>query len=86
MESVRGFYAIGSTRIKLLDILLVLVVVGSILGPLAHMTVKWYSLRVRAKLAAEQAALAAAQAEAPATPAGSTAADSGPGSGGSAAS
>lgn len=39
-ESVRGFYAIGSTRIKLLDTLLVLVVAGSIGGALAHMAVK----------------------------------------------
>jgi len=39
-ESVRGFYAIGSTRIKLLDTLLILVVAGSIGGALTHMTIK----------------------------------------------
>lgn len=64
METVRGFYAIGSTRIKLFDVLLLLVVAGSILGPLAHMTVKWYATRVRAKVAAEK--LAADQSAPPA--------------------
>ena len=67
MESVRGFYAIGSTRIKLLDTLLILVVLGSIGGPLAHMTTKWLFKRFREKQAAEQRAaelLAASQAAA----------------------
>ena len=57
IESVRGFYALGSTRIKLLDTLLVIVVLGGIGGPLAHMTVKWLFRRSREKRAA--AALAA---------------------------
>jgi hypothetical protein len=68
MESVRGFYAIGSTRIKLLDTLLILVVLGSIGGPLAHMTTKWLFKRFREKQAAEQRAaelLAASQATVP---------------------
>jgi len=56
IESVRGFYAIGATRIKLLDVLLVLVVLGSVGGVLAHMTVKWATRRMRAKLAAENRA------------------------------
>jgi predicted CXXCH cytochrome family protein len=47
MESVRGFYAIGGTRIKLLDTVLVLVLLGSIGGPLAHMTLKWLFRRAR---------------------------------------
>ncbi len=59
MESVRGFYAIGSTRIKLLDYLLVLVVFGALSVPLAHMTVKRLFKGVREKLEAER--LAAAQ-------------------------
>jgi predicted CXXCH cytochrome family protein len=54
MESVRGFYAIGGTRIKLLDTLLVLVILGAISVPLVHMTVKWLFRRVRAKLEAEK--------------------------------
>jgi hypothetical protein len=37
--SIHGFYAIGSTRIKLLDVLLVLVVIGACCVPLAHMGV-----------------------------------------------
>lgn len=40
MESVRGFYAIGSTRIKMLDQLLVLVLVGAVSVPVGHMTIK----------------------------------------------
>ena len=59
MESVRGFYAIGSTRIKLLDYLLVLVFLGALSVPLAHMTVKRLFKGVREKLEAER--LAAAQ-------------------------
>ncbi len=47
MESVRGFYAIGATRIKLLDWLLVLVVLGSVGGVLGHMTLKWAARRMR---------------------------------------
>jgi hypothetical protein len=65
MESVRGFYATGGTRIKLLDILLVLVVVGSICVPIGHMTMKWLFRRVRARLAAEKiAAIAQADSQA----------------------
>jgi len=36
--SMRGFYAIGSTRIKLLDYLLVLVLLGVLCVPVAHLT------------------------------------------------
>ena len=56
MESVRGFYVIGTTRIKLLDTLLVLVVLGSIGGPLAHMTIKRLFRSVREKREAEKLA------------------------------
>jgi hypothetical protein len=59
MESVRGFYAIGSTRIKLLDYLLILVLLGAISVPLGHMTIKRLFKGVREKLEAER--LAAAQ-------------------------
>ena len=65
MQSVRGFYAIGSTRIKLLDTLLVLVILGAISVPLGHMTVKRLFKRVRDKLEAEKnAALPPADNEA----------------------
>jgi predicted CXXCH cytochrome family protein len=56
MDSVRGFYAIGSTRIKLLDILLVLVLLGAVSVPLVHMTIKRLFKSVRDKLEAEKAA------------------------------
>jgi hypothetical protein len=49
LESVRGFYAIGATRIKLLDWLLLLVAVGSAGGVLGHMTLKWLTRRARAR-------------------------------------
>lgn len=46
-ESVRGFYAIGGTRIKLLDYLLLLVVLGAIGVPLLHMTIKRMFRKIR---------------------------------------
>jgi predicted CXXCH cytochrome family protein len=60
MKSVRGFYAIGSTRIKWLDYLLVLVVLGAASVPLGHMVVKRMFKRVREQLEAQR--LAAAEA------------------------
>jgi hypothetical protein len=41
IDSVRGFYAVGGTRIKLLDILLIFSVLGGITMPIGHMTLKW---------------------------------------------
>lgn len=67
MDSVRGFYTIGSTRIKLLDTLLVLVLLGAISVPLGHMTVKRLFKNMREKLEAERAA-APAQAASHTTP------------------
>lgn len=58
MQSVRGFYAIGSTRIGLLDSMLVLVVLGAISVPVGHMTLKRLFRRVREKLEAERKATA----------------------------
>ncbi len=67
MDSVRGFYAIGSTRIKLLDTLLVLVLLGAISVPLGHMAIKRLFKSVREKLEAEKlAALSNAGQQAPA--------------------
>ena len=62
LESVRGFYAIGSTRIKLLDTLLILVMFGSIAGVLAHMTGKRLFRSMRERRAAEAKAAEAAAA------------------------
>jgi predicted CXXCH cytochrome family protein len=56
MESVRGFYAIGSTRIKLLDTLLIMVLLGAIAVPLGHMTVKRLFKNLRERLEAEKLA------------------------------
>lgn len=67
-ESIRGFYAIGSTRIKLLDVLLVLVVLGALSVPLGHMTVRRLFKNVRDKREAERRA---ALTEAIASPSGS---------------
>jgi hypothetical protein len=53
--SVGGFYAIGSTRIKLLDTLLLMALGAGIFFPMAHFTVKWLSKRARARQAAADA-------------------------------
>ena len=41
VDSVSGFYAIGGTRIKLLDVLLVFAFLGGISVPIGHLTLKW---------------------------------------------
>jgi hypothetical protein len=41
LDSVGGFYAIGGSRISLLDVLLVLALLGGIGGPLGHLTARW---------------------------------------------
>ena len=41
VSSVSGFYAIGGTRIKLLDVLLALGFLGGISVPIGHLTLKW---------------------------------------------
>lgn len=61
-ESVRGFYAIGSTRIKLLDYALLAVLLAGIGGPLGHMTIKWLFRREREKRLAEHRSGAGAEA------------------------
>lgn len=55
-ESVRGFYAIGSTRIKLLDYALLLVVLGAVGLPLLHMTIKRMFRSIREQDEAERLA------------------------------
>jgi hypothetical protein len=47
--SVGGFYAIGSNRIKLLDILLIMALGAGIFIPLAHLTVKLLTRHSRAQ-------------------------------------
>jgi hypothetical protein len=53
VDSLGGFYAIGGTRIKLLDWLLALAVLGGIGVPLGHLTVNWlvrrYAKRIGGK-------------------------------------
>ena len=41
VDSVSGFYAIGGTRIKLLDILLILAIVGGVGIAVGHVTLGW---------------------------------------------
>lgn len=55
VESMRGFYAIGGTRIKLLDVLLVLALLGGIFVPVGHMTVKWLFRRYLDGIAKQKA-------------------------------
>lgn len=54
LDSMRGFYAIGSTRIKLLDYLLVLVILGVLCVPVAHLTAHRLFKAKRDKLLAER--------------------------------
>lgn len=45
VDSMRGFYAIGGTRIQILDILLALALVGGISAPIAHLVMRRLSRR-----------------------------------------
>ncbi len=63
LESVRGFYAIGSTRIKLLDYALLAVLLAGIGGPLGHMTIKWLFRRTRERRLAERRGAAGAEVD-----------------------
>ena len=49
VNSVSGFYAIGGTRIKLLDVLLVIAFFGGISVPVGHLTLKWLFGKYRKK-------------------------------------
>ncbi len=42
IDSVGGFYAIGGTRIQILDILVVLALLGGLSIPIGHMTLGWF--------------------------------------------
>ena len=52
VDSVRGFYAIGGTRIKLLDILLAIVLAAGVAIPLGHLSLKWLAQKYLPKAAA----------------------------------
>ena len=56
--SVGGFYTIGSSRIVLLDVMLVMALAAGILIPGAHLVVKLVSARKRQAAAAAEAAQA----------------------------
>lgn len=60
VDSVSGFYAIGSTRIKLLDWLLLLTVLVGVSVPIGHQTLRWLFRRYARTLQAEEAAKRAA--------------------------
>ena len=47
-NSVGGFYAIGATRIKLLDILVILAFLGGIGFAIGHGTLRWLASYLRA--------------------------------------
>ena len=49
VESLREFYAVGGTRNRLLDILLVLAVLGGLAVPIGHQTLKWVLRRAEGK-------------------------------------
>ncbi len=50
VDSLSGFYAIGGTRIKLLDWLLALAVLGGLSVPIGHMTIRWLFKRYAKKI------------------------------------
>lgn len=54
VDSVRGFYAIGGTRIKLLDYLFILALFAGIAIPIGHMTLKWLFRSYLKKLETER--------------------------------
>jgi ssDNA-binding Zn-finger/Zn-ribbon topoisomerase 1 len=54
VDSVGGFYAIGGTRIKLLDWLLALAVLGGIGMPLGHLTINWLVRRYAKKISGKE--------------------------------
>jgi len=67
VESIGGFYAIGATRIKLLDVLFVLALLAGVGVPIGHMTLKWLFRKYRQKLQAELQAEAAKSDSHPST-------------------
>jgi len=54
VDSIGGFYAIGATRIKLLDILFLLSLFSGIAVPVVHLTAKWAFRRYLNKVEAEK--------------------------------
>jgi Cytochrome c3/Doubled CXXCH motif (Paired_CXXCH_1) len=54
VDSIGGFYAIGGTRIKLLDWLLGLALLGGIGGPLVHLTINWYFKRYAQRISGKE--------------------------------
>ena len=63
VDSVSGFYAIGATRIKILDILLLLALFSGIAVPAGHLAMK-YAFRLYLKRVEAEKASASAQADA----------------------
>ena len=62
VESVGGFYAIGGTRIKILDVLFVLALLAGIGVPIGHLSLNWLFRRYARNAATQAAAIAQAEA------------------------
>lgn len=73
VDSVGGFYAIGGTRIKLLDLLLVLALACGIAVPVGHQTLAWLFRRYAQKIRdqASRSLLTASESRRADRPAGS---------------
>lgn len=54
VDSVGGFYVIGGTRIKLLDILLAVALLGGIGVPIGHLTLTWLFRRYAKKISGHE--------------------------------
>ena len=65
VDSVGGFYAIGGTRIKLLDMLFALALLSGIAVPAGHLTLNWLFRRYAKKIREQDAATRSTGAEAP---------------------
>jgi Cytochrome c3 len=67
VESLREFYAVGGTRNRLLDALLVLAIIGGLAVPIGHQTLKWF---VRKRLRAAESDGPSGKEAAPRPPSG----------------
>ena len=54
VDSLAGFYAIGGTRIKLLDWLLALALLGGVGVPIGHLTLRWLFRRYAKKIGGKE--------------------------------
>lgn len=67
IDAVRGFYAIGATRVEVLDVLLLMALGAGVAVPLGHLTMRWAFRRYLKRVEEDRAAALAAAGQAAAT-------------------